>query len=143
MAGQTRRIALGFEAAPADTAWLYDYELEVKVGTAGTPVVKSGRLVIVNRMASPFGAGWWVAGIERLVQVGSSFLWVGGDGSTRLYEPVTATNPVKWKAVHPDMAGVDSILKVTQGTKTLYQHDLPDKTIVFFNQSGVQDSTSQ
>jgi RHS repeat-associated protein len=137
-AGQARRIALGFDAA-ADVTGLYDYTLEVKQGSS--TITRTGRLVIVNRSASPFGAGWWVGGIGQLVQTGTSFLWVGGDGSTRLYEPATSTNPTKWIAKHPDMAGVDSIRKITSGTQTVYVHDMADKTKVYFSATGLQDST--
>ncbi|MDR0788506.1 MAG: hypothetical protein LBG44_11695 [Gemmatimonadota bacterium] len=137
--GQARRIALGFEATASDPTGLYDYKLEVKQGAS--TVTKTGTLVIVNRTNSPFGAGWWMAGIERLVPEGTSLLWVGGDGSTRLFEATTTSNPTKWKATHPDMAGVDSIRKVTVGTQVSYVHDLPDKTKVYYSATGLQDST--
>jgi RHS repeat-associated protein len=136
--GQARRIALGFDAA-SDPTGSYDYTLEVKQGSS--TVTKTGKLVIVNRASSPFGSGWWMAGIERLVQEGNSFLWVGGDGSTRLFEPGTPANPTTWKATHPDMAGVDSIRKITVGTQVSYVHDLPDKTKVYYSATGLQDST--
>ncbi|MDR0787639.1 MAG: hypothetical protein LBG44_07210 [Gemmatimonadota bacterium] len=137
--GQGRRIALGFEATSNDPTGLYDYRLEVKQGA--NTVTRTGKLVIVNRMNSPFGAGWWLAGIERLVPEGNNLLWVGGDGSTRLFEPTTTSNPTKWKAIHPDMAGADSIRKITVGTQVSYVHDLPDKTKVYFSATGLQDST--
>lgn len=45
----------------------------------------------MNRRASPFGAGWWLAGLERLHFLpGGSLLWVGGDGSARRYAPAGA-----------------------------------------------------
>jgi RHS repeat-associated protein len=46
----------------------------------------SGRFVVVDRSASPFGPGWWLAGLERLtVLSGTEVLWIGGDGSARIY----------------------------------------------------------
>jgi RHS repeat-associated protein len=39
------------------------------------------------------------------------------------------------------MAGADSIRKVVQGTQTVYVHDLPDQTKVYFSEAGRQDST--
>lgn len=56
------------------------------VGGVLDTLTSSDTLVVVNRKASALGAGWWVAGYERLVRLpGGGFLWVGGDGSTRRY----------------------------------------------------------
>jgi RHS repeat-associated protein len=49
--------------------------------------VDNSELAFVDRTGSPFGAGWWLAGLERLYtgQPDTSVLWVAGDGSTRKY----------------------------------------------------------
>jgi RHS repeat-associated protein len=49
--------------------------------------VDSSELAFVDRTNSPFGAGWWLAGLEQLFtgQYDGSVLWVAGDGSTRKY----------------------------------------------------------
>ena len=90
---QTRRIALSFEASSTTTypTGLYPYTLQVTAewlnGTQQSLKVRSGRMIVVNRSASPFGAGWWLAGAEQLVHLPGDTLklWVGGDGSARLY----------------------------------------------------------
>jgi RHS repeat-associated protein len=134
--GQARRIALGFDASALATG-VYDYTLEVKLGTTTHQQTKSGKLVVVNRSASPYGAGWWVAGVEQLVASGSSWLWIGGDGSTRLYQPTTTSNITKWVAINPDRSADTLSLASSQ-----YTRRLPDKTQVIFNSSGRQITTT-
>jgi RHS repeat-associated protein len=85
-AGQARRIVLGFGAVSDPTGvYSYTYEVTNFYGTTGyapsTPA--TGQFIIVNRSASPFGAGWWLAGLEQLNP--ATKLWVGGDGSARVY----------------------------------------------------------
>ena len=66
---------------------VYSFTLEVRAvytGVSQTISTQSGRLVIVNRSASPLGAGWWVAGLQQIFPQGGDWLWVGSDGSTRL-----------------------------------------------------------
>jgi hypothetical protein len=94
----TRQVALSYDAvAKGDTATgLYPFTLIVRNNYAtGGPyeTTVSDTLIIVNRAASPFGTGWHPAGVEelRLNQPGSKVLWVGGDGSARVYRTVNAT----------------------------------------------------
>ncbi|MDR0787464.1 MAG: hypothetical protein LBG44_06315 [Gemmatimonadota bacterium] len=134
-AGQARRIALGFDASALATG-VYDYTLEVKLGNTSYQQTKSGKLVVVNRSASPYGAGWWVAGVEQLVASGSSWLWIGGDGSTRLYQPTTPSNITKWVAINPDRSADTLSLASSQ-----YTRRLPDKTQVLFDATGRQNAT--
>ena len=61
--------------------------------------VDNSELAFVDRTGSPFGAGWWLAGFERLYpgQYDASVLWVAGDGSTRKYvkqQTMTGTDTV-------------------------------------------------
>jgi len=99
----TVRVALGFDAAAggagARPTGVYAYQLEVFAHYPGQAPVslytRSGRLAIVNRMASQFGRGWWLAGLEQLFPVSSTEqLWVGGDGSTRIY--TRTSDPARW-----------------------------------------------
>jgi hypothetical protein len=85
---QPVRVAVGYDAA-SDASGPYRYTLEVKAcyGTSCTATTAAGQLAVVNRRESPFGAGWWLAGVERLVMdpFGKPVLWVAGDGSTQRY----------------------------------------------------------
>jgi YD repeat-containing protein len=131
--GTTRRVALGFSAQTAGLATgVYDYVLEVtNVTTSGSfTATASGKLVVVNRSASAFGAGWWLAGLEEWNP--STAVWVGGDGSGRQYtlRPGSAPPTRVWGA--PSMTYPDSIREV--GTEFVRQ--LPDSVWVFFDASG-------
>lgn len=83
----TRRIALSYDAS-SDSTGIYPYTMTVTMTVGGVTdtLTSSDTLVVVNRQGSAFGGGWWLAGYEKLVPVpGGNFLWIGGDGSTRLY----------------------------------------------------------
>jgi len=77
--------------ALADTTGVYLITVSLESWRTGHPVdVAQATLAtaVVNRSASRFGPGWWMAGVERLVRVraaGDSILWIGGEGSTRLF----------------------------------------------------------
>lgn len=96
-AGTVRQVAVVADAASLDTG-MYPYTLEVRAhwngGASETLRSRSGQMVIVNRGESPFGAGWWLAGVEQIHHVsGTQKLWVGGDGSFRLYRGSSAAGP--------------------------------------------------
>jgi RHS repeat-associated protein len=146
--GATRRIALGFSdlrlniadtAAVADTTKVFDYTLELATiypaptGRQATAV--SGKLIVVNRRRSGLGAGWWLAGLERLHgQSDGSKLWVGGDGSARIY---TAAGTNVWTAANldrPDTLRWDS-------TAARFTRRLPGGIQVKFNAAGQHVAT--
>jgi YD repeat-containing protein len=108
------RIAVGYDAA-ADSTGPYRYTLEVRAHYGDTMLADTarGELVVVNRRESVFGAGWWLAGLERLVMdpFGKPVLWVGGDGSTRRY--TNAGGGEVWGA--PSLDRPDSIRKTASG----------------------------
>ena len=91
--GATRQIAISHDAvAEGDTNGVYPFILRVQnkySGGAFTSTV-SGNLIVVNRSASVFGAGVWLAGVEQLVfnqptAAAGGILRIGGDGSAQLY----------------------------------------------------------
>jgi RHS repeat-associated protein len=134
-AGATRRIALGYSAA-SDTTKVYDYTLEVATiylpsGRNATSV--AGKLIVVNRRGGGFGAGWWLAGLERLEFLSdSNRLWIGGDGSARLY---TSAGTNVWVAANVDRP--DTLTR--SGTR--YYRRLPGGVTVQFNSAGQHDTT--
>src|SRR6185312_8323682 len=97
--GTARRVAMSFDASSLATG-AYPYTVTVTSNFASGPLgtSASGNLIVVNRSAS---SGWWVAGVEQLFFPSdtSTRLWVGGDGSARLYHWVSAN---VWKAASVD-----------------------------------------
>ncbi|MCG8468413.1 MAG: hypothetical protein MJB57_09440, partial [Gemmatimonadetes bacterium] len=93
-AGATRRITIGYRDGTLSTG-VHDFILEVSpvYGTQVDPAIVTDTIplpVVNRRSGAPYGRGWWVAGLEKLVFDPSdgSYFWIGGDGSTRLFEPV-------------------------------------------------------
>jgi len=130
-AGATRRIAVGY-AAPDDTTKVYDYTLEVATiylpsGRNATSL--NGKLIVVNRRGAGFGAGWWLAGLERLENLADgNKLWIGGDGSARLY---TAAGANTWVP-----KAIDREDTLTWDGSTYYVRKLPGGLQLKFNSSG-------
>lgn len=92
-AEQDCRIVIPVDGAARGFATgLYDYSLTVQaVGTTAPNQTAAGSVVLVNLSKSPFGAGWWMAGLERLLPVSghaNQKLWIGGDGDARVYTQV-------------------------------------------------------
>jgi RHS repeat-associated protein len=93
----------------------YDFTLDVNAITGTAPVATTrylGVVTIVDRSKSLFGAGWWLDGLERLVPVvnhDDRLLWIGGDGSTRVY--VKTSNPSIW-TVQPTIDRPDTLEQV-------------------------------
>ncbi|HYD54768.1 MAG TPA: RHS repeat-associated core domain-containing protein [Gemmatimonadaceae bacterium] len=71
----------------------YTMQIRPLVGiTPQTGTDTSGSFAIVDRRESPYGSGWWIDGLEQLLEVDADRrLWVGGDGSTRLYRRIGTT----------------------------------------------------
>jgi RHS repeat-associated protein len=86
-----RQIALTYDAS-TDSSGIYPFTLEVqnRYSTATYSDTISGNLIVVNRSQSRYGKGWSLAGVEelRLNQPGGTILWVGGDGSAKVYNPI-------------------------------------------------------
>ena len=134
LAGSTRRIVLSFDASSKNTG-LYAYDLEVTRWYPGSaqPQTVQGELVIVNRQSSYFGAGWWLAGFEQLISISNARkLWIGGDGSVRVFDSVAAN---LWKAPNVDRA------EQLEFDGTNYCRRLPHRGCVLFDANGRQFQT--
>lgn len=87
----------------------------------------------MNRSASPFGAGWWLAGYEQLIDVGDGRkVWIGGDDSSRVFSTpiagVRTTANLDWPEV------LDSV-------GTHFRRWLPHRGMVMFDLTGRHSHT--
>lgn len=138
-AGTTRRIAVAFDGIAMPTG-SYPYTMTVtNIYNASHSQLSSAAmtdtLLLVNRSASPYGAGWWLAGLEQLFFVTSDtsrVLWVGGDGSTRLYSRVATGH---WAA--PALDRPDTLTLAGHTWVRLAQHG----TQVKFGSAGLDSVT--
>ena len=89
----TRQIVIAHDAA-TDSTGLYPFSLLVRsiFADSGRTTTISDTLIVVNRKTTLYGAGWSLAGIEelRLNQPGGKILWLGGDGSAKVFRPVVS-----------------------------------------------------
>lgn len=97
--GGARQIAVPLTAGLLLTGvYAYSMEISAVYGARRYTSTRLGDVAVVNRATSEFGAGWWLAGVERLHLRGdSSIMWVGGDGSVRVYRP-DASRASVWRA---------------------------------------------
>ena len=114
--------------------------IEVKATANGSALAtdtKYGTVALVDRRNSPFGAGWWLDGLEQFVSVDATHkLWVGGDGSTRIYTQ-QGTSSV-W-LVTPALARPES-LTYSQSTGRWHRL-LSNGAYVEFDNAGVHQQT--
>ncbi len=86
-----RQISLTYDAS-TDSTGLYPFTVLVrnKYSTGTYDATVSDTLMVVNRAQSQLGAGWSLMGVEqlRLGQPANRILWVGGDGSAKVYRSV-------------------------------------------------------
>ncbi|HET7233590.1 MAG TPA: RHS repeat-associated core domain-containing protein [Longimicrobium sp.] len=141
---QPHRIALGFAETGvplfSGAAGVFSDTLLVRVKQGGAWSDLSAlpiRHVVVDRRASVFGTGWWLAGLEQLTPLSATeVLWVGGDGSARIYQQVA---PGRYASAEPD--GPDTLVAQTVtlydgGTEQGYARKLPGKGEVGYRASG-------
>lgn len=106
----SRRIVVPVDAqGHSQSTGIFHYTFEALATVNGTryTVSDTGSFAVVNRASNRFGAGWWLDGLEELYTVAGradQMLWVGGDGSTRLYtqQPGSSTFLVQPTVDRPD-----------------------------------------
>lgn len=138
--GSLRRMTIELLAAPSDTASaaLIDYVVEAQPLASGSALATgqgAGTAVMIDRRRSPYGVGWWVDGLEQLFSLDATrMLWVGGDGSSRVYQQQGAS--ALWLA--DPMSRVDSLVKQSDGG---WKRHLPNRAYVLFDWRGLHAAT--
>ncbi|HET7229748.1 MAG TPA: hypothetical protein VFJ16_07095, partial [Longimicrobium sp.] len=137
------RIALAFAetgVGPASgAAGVFDDTLVVRVKSGGAwselaPVPV--RRIVVDRRGSVFGSGWWLAGLEQLSLAGPTLLWVGGDGSARVYEQVAPGAYASAEPEGPDTIVARAVTLYDGSTAQGYVRKLPGKGEVAYTSTG-------
>lgn len=151
---QTRRVLLSGTALGTLATGVWDYDLSVGlvydsiIGERWTPPMP-GKLMMVNRRKGAFGAGWALAGLEKLVflpRVGNAvapILWISGDGSAHVY---TALPTDSMTYVGPAIDRPDTLRRETSqyvrilsgGSRIIF--DLSGRHITTINRLGHQTS---
>ncbi len=137
--GTVRRVVVGYDAL-SQASGIYSYKLELFswYGGSAPNTLGYGQFAVVNRSASHFGVGWWLAGLER-IDIATK-VWYGGDGSVRRY---LAAGSNVWAAPsfdRPDTLkwdGTSYVRYVTHGVRVRF--DTAGKHVATVNRLG--DST--
>jgi RHS repeat-associated protein len=140
--GGVWRFAVSYDAL-LDTTNVYIYVLEVFATFGGVErqtASYAGHLAVVNRSKSPYGAGWWPAGLEQLVYMpgDGSYMVVGGDGSTRRYTWIA--NGV-WRSAGVGRPDILRAYGAANGRSTFFRN-LPDGSIIWYNPDLQHESTT-
>jgi len=139
--GAPRRIAIGYDASTLTTG-IYPYTLEITrvYGTLQVSDTASGELVVVNRAASPYGAGWSVAGVEQIVpyQRNNALLLVRADGSTAIYESIGSNMWLAPAGEYRDTIRWGSVQNPIGQTDSYYYRTLLNRSRIFYNIHGLQ-----
>ncbi|HEU4722060.1 MAG TPA: RHS repeat-associated core domain-containing protein, partial [Gemmatimonadaceae bacterium] len=148
--GSYRRISMQVNAlsfGPPNTgletgAYRYTFEVRATQNGVTSTATDTGTFVIVNRVNSPFGAGWWLAGFEQVIGLDANrILWIGGDASTRMYQRVLTGSGTMYVAENVDRP--DSLASQTNSCAAAcyYARLLPNKTRIDFNTLGLHVQT--
>ncbi len=105
-------------------------DVEARRGTQSYVRTDSVRVVMIYRNPSDFGAGWWLEGLETLRSLSANeFLWIGGDGSTRVFTQRTAS---VWTS-DVSVTRADSLIKTTDAGYPVYRRKLPNGAFAEFD----------
>lgn len=134
----TRQISVRPTFSLPTGAYRYRLNVAYNYPSGSYASADSGTLAVVNR-SDWFGQGWSLAGVERLyfnqpMPSGSGLLWVGGEGSAKLYTLVPGTSTT-WVA--PPGAYRDTIVQ----SGGVYTRSLRHGVKVVFNSLGLHERT--
>ncbi len=138
--GTTKQIVLAFDASDLATG-VYPFSLLVRNQYSDSTYDASvnGELIVVNRSASEFGAGWWMAGLEQLVRVSTNrLLWVAGDGSAAIYDSISPGRWVRAAGAFRDTiadSGTVLVRRLRHGVRVRFTDDLSPRHIATVNRT--------
>ncbi|HEX5438979.1 MAG TPA: RHS repeat-associated core domain-containing protein [Gemmatimonadaceae bacterium] len=93
------------------------------------------RLLVDNEQASPYGAGWSIAGLQHLTFTGDSILLTDGTGSAYYFQPPSCPSGCSYRSPAGDFT---TLTKLAQADSigTLYERRTPDGTTIGFLSDG-------
>ncbi len=130
-----QRLAVQLDARNRPTG-VYNFTAHVTTHWSGATEVqqKPLRLLVVNERASIFGAGWSVAGLQRLVFHADSVMIVDGNGSATFFPRVSCGSGCTYGSPASDFTAVTSRATWPDGIK--FDRKYPDGTTVSFDTAG-------
>jgi YD repeat-containing protein len=149
--GPKRRVALPLNvqgAVSTNESHQYTVRSYSFYGAAAPDTASQiGRLFLLDRSTSPYGAGWSVAGVDKLFCFTSRCIIAGGDGSTKVYEEAGSNIWVATRGAYRDTLQYVETASPGGDTGFYYIRRDLDDTESFFNGAGnlkwVADRTGQ
>jgi RHS repeat-associated protein len=141
--GSARRLAIGFNpTAVGLVTGVHSYTLTVAnvYGAQSYPSHASGDLILIDRRSTPYGAGWNVAGVERIFhgpRAGAKVI-IGGDGSAAVYDSIGIQ---AWRApigAYRDTLFYGAVSDGSVPAATYYWRRGLDETRIFYDTIGRQ-----
>jgi RHS repeat-associated protein len=134
-AGDTYVMDIQVGSAVTSTG-LYSWTMDVKATYPNSYVVTrsvSGSTpVVVIGTATPFGQGWGLAGLDRLIPVSGGVLWVyGASGTARFFSTLNGAGGITYFLSPPNDFG-----SLQQNADLSYTYNARDLSQVDFNSSG-------
>jgi RHS repeat-associated protein len=126
----------------AQPTGVYDYTLTSGIlgysapggGYIGSSTMENGNLVVVNDIASPFGSGWSIAGLQQVIpNPDGTLLLIDGDGSQEIFDAPTTSGG-------PFVSGPGDFSTMQQLADGTYQRTMTDQTVYKFNAQGLLTS---
>ena len=137
--GNTRRVATLWNAW-GNTSCICSFTMDIRTIAGGVSTLLQtveGKVTVIDRSASYFGAGWWLAGHETISSPSwpAVMTWVGGDGSSKLYTyQGYVVDRYVW--LGPRVDRPDTLTMVQEGGTYYYYRHLAGGGRVKFNASG-------
>lgn len=137
-AGAWLRLGARF-AVPSSTTGSYSYKAVATSyysnGTSASTTIPV-RVLVVNERNSPYGAGWSIAGLQRVYpQSDGGIVLTNGTGTVQYYAGPCASAPCSYTSP----AGEFSVLsKHSWGDGTVYDRRAPDGSIAAFTSDGYE-----
>lgn len=128
------RMKFQFDATAYATG-RYPISVEVTAWNGSTPspvTTVNGHVLIVNETNSIFGAGWNVAGLQRLYINGNDAVITEGDGSVVHFQRSCPTCP--WTAPDGEFS--------TLTTAGVHVRTYPDGTVIYYDANGLMYYTT-
>lgn len=142
------RLGVQFDASSlASGSYLYTIEVRAHRGAGSLLRTQAVRVFIVNEQASRFGAGWSIAGWQRIIRNGGYVTIIDGDGSAKLFQPQSCpygSTTCWYYAPKGDYSALKIRYFVNNKTgvvyDSVYQRRWPDSTIANYRDDGLLTS---
>jgi RHS repeat-associated protein len=141
-ASGTSRLSAQFDGSALVTG-PYTYTVEIRAYRGGSSLLSTAsvRVLLINEINSPFGAGWSLAETQKFVADGNNLMIVSGDGSAAYFSR-NSCNPMATTCTFTSPVGDFSLVTMTRlfdefgPTDSIFYRRYPDGFRAMFWDTG-------